>query len=116
MKVAIHKTILKLKIFFSRQRLGSQRGQRGRGQRRRTPPPVLEEYDDGTDYGGSYSFEDERYGGGGRRRGGHSSYERQTTQRYHSYKAFRCQLFPNATTLSCPSLKGFKEFYIVNST
>ena len=68
-----------------RQRLGPQRGQRGRGgqgRRRTTPAPVLEEeYDDGTDYGGSYSFEDERYGGGGRRRGG---YERQTTQRSHS--------------------------------
>ena len=50
---------------------------------------MLEEYDDGTDYGGSYSFEDERYGGGGRRRGGHSSYERQTTQRYHSSIALR---------------------------
>ena len=67
---------------------------------------MLEEYDDGTDYGGSYSFEDERYGGGGRRRGGHSSYERQTTQRYHSSLALRGHFLP-------PILSEKKNLYFL---
>lgn len=74
-----------------RQRLGQQRGQRGRGQGRRRRPPVVVEYDDGTDYGGSetYSFEDERYGGGGRRREGQATYERTTQRSFGPYSCMK---------------------------